>query len=206
MRHHVGKAWTLPFRLYLPPVRMLRQYVERTFLSLPYLIQSRSITSIPPGWTLSSIDDAKRWIADFRGHKSIKREDTEVTFARSSGPGGQHVNTTNSKAVVKLPLKSPQIPSWARDALRQSPSYVRSSDSLQTSSMTSRTQGANLDECLSKLHSIILKAATESVPTLPSVEQQERVKEFQKKEQVQRKEFKMKRKNVKRGRSAKWDD
>ena len=34
----------------------------------------------------------------------LKEDDIEKTYMRSSGPGGQHVNTTNSKAEIRIQL------------------------------------------------------------------------------------------------------
>jgi ribosome-associated protein len=39
-------------------------------------------------------------------------------FSTSSGPGGQHVNTSNTRAEVRFDVAaSPSLPSWARDRL-----------------------------------------------------------------------------------------
>ncbi|KAG8806291.1 hypothetical protein FRC17_005088 [Serendipita sp. 399] len=201
---------------------MLRYYVEKKLFALSYTTQSRYTASLPPGWAASSIDEAKRWIAKYKSQKAIKKDDAEVTFTRSSGPGGQSTATL-MRIVLSIFDNSTSIRQTHGQCLEEigtynfdmttvyisqtvQSAYIRSSDSIQTSAMTSRSQGSNLDECLSKLHSLILKAALDSVPTLPSEAQQERVKEFQRKEQSERKEHKMKRRDVKRGRSAKWDD
>lgn len=72
---------------------------------------------------------ARSWVVDF-GPDDIPKKSYETSYARSSGPGGQvcslclhmhqprprshqfqHVNTTSSKAVVRLPL-SPALGTW----------------------------------------------------------------------------------------------
>jgi peptidyl-tRNA hydrolase ICT1 len=58
----------------------------------------------------------------------------------------------------------------------------------------------------SQLHSIILEAAEQSIPSLPSEQQREHVKSLQRKEKARRKDQKTKRSSIKSGRNAKWDD
>jgi peptidyl-tRNA hydrolase ICT1 len=57
-----------------------------------------------------------------------------------------------------------------------------------------------------QLHSIILEAAKQSIPSLPSEQQQEHVKSLQRKEKARRKDEKAKRSSIKSGRNAKWGD
>lgn len=52
----------------------------------------------------------------FNGHIPINKLD--ISFCRSSGPGGQHLHKTNSKATVKIHLASADwIPKETRDRL-----------------------------------------------------------------------------------------
>jgi hypothetical protein len=46
---------------------------------------------------------AREWL-DNLDPSDIPKDAYDVSYARSSGPGGQHVNKTNSKAVVRLDL------------------------------------------------------------------------------------------------------
>ncbi|KIM23747.1 hypothetical protein M408DRAFT_57865, partial [Serendipita vermifera MAFF 305830] len=146
------------------------------------------------------LEEARRWVSHQKTIKAVPRQYVDASFARSSGPGGQHVNKTNSKAVVKLSIETPFIPHWAKRELRKSPSFVESRSCLQTASTTSRSQNDNLEECLKKLHDIILEAAEQAIPSLPSEEQQAHVKRLQQIEKSKRKEEKVKRKNLKSGR------
>lgn len=47
----------------------------------------------------------------FETHKDVKIPSSEMskTFMRSSGPGGQSVNTTNSKAEIRLFIKGSSV-------------------------------------------------------------------------------------------------
>jgi peptidyl-tRNA hydrolase ICT1 len=56
------------------------------------------------------------------------------------------------------------------------------------------------------MHQIILAVALESIPRMPSQQQREHVKELQRKEKAKRRIDKDKRKDVKAGRNARWDD
>jgi len=58
----------------------------------------------------------------------------------------------------------------------------------------------------SQLHSIILEAAKQSIPSLPSEKQQEHVKNLQKIQDSRRKQEKTRRHNIKAGRNSKWGD
>lgn len=91
----------------------------------------------------------------------------DVSFARSSGAGGQHVNTTDSKAVVRLPVarwyasRGRWIPATGFDTImanlhdptapptKRFPYFSPSGD-VVISSSTTRYRDKNLGECLRK--------------------------------------------------------
>lgn len=72
--------------------------------------------------TLSTDKDhkhAREWIDSFT-IDDLPREDLEVSYARSSGPGGQHVNKTSSKAVVRVDIhKAKWLPPFVIPALQK---------------------------------------------------------------------------------------
>ena len=53
------------------------------------LAQSASPGDLPPGWTPSLLEEAKRWVSTYRTTRSVSKQDVDVSFARSTGPGGQ---------------------------------------------------------------------------------------------------------------------
>ncbi|KAH8100797.1 RF-1 domain-containing protein [Cristinia sonorae] len=166
---------------------------------------SRFPPNIPKLETPEDNATAREWIATFKTSIAIPRNDVELSFSRSSGPGGQNVNKVNTKATLRLFKKSPWIPVWAKDALKKSPAYVSSSDSILLTSTVHRTQAENVQECLSKLHSVILSAAESCLVNEPSQEQRARVRRLEKAEKARRRLEKEKRSSVKRSRKSGWD-
>ncbi|KAI9057321.1 hypothetical protein FKP32DRAFT_1584111 [Trametes sanguinea] len=175
--------------------------------------------SIPAIQDASQSEQAREWIDKFRT-TSIPKNLVELTFSRSSGPGGQNVNKVNTKATLRLSIHEPWIPPWSREHLKKMPSYVSSSQSILLTSTVHRSQAQNVQECLSKasawplrrrslqLHALIVSAASAGLVNEPSEEQKERVRSFEKAEKARRRLEKEKRKQVKRGRSGgggDWD-
>lgn len=44
---------------------------------------------LPFGWTRETLEQANKWTTTFKARRSIDKQDVDVSFARSSGPGGQ---------------------------------------------------------------------------------------------------------------------
>ena len=92
----------------------------------------------------------------------IPRREFHFSFVRSSGPGGQNVNKVASKAVLRWsPGESSCLPSDVRDRLlSQCARRLNDRGELVLSSQRFRDQGKNIEDCLSKLRSLLLAAAT----------------------------------------------
>jgi ribosome-associated protein len=82
-------------------------------------------------------------------------------FARSAGPGGQHVNRTRSKAVVRFAVRdSPHLPTEVIARLEeQQRSRLTAEGELLIASQRFRDQPRNVADCLAKLSAIIERAA-----------------------------------------------
>lgn len=83
-------------------------------------------------------------------------------FARSSGPGGQHVNRTSSKAVLRFDVAgSPHLPDDVRRRIvARERSRIAADGVLQIVSQVHREQPRNVAECLDRLSTIIRVALT----------------------------------------------
>lgn len=82
-------------------------------------------------------------------------------FARSSGPGGQHVNRTSSKAVLRFAaVGSPHLPDDVRGRLvEQQRARLTSAGEIVIASQRHRDQPRNVEDCLAKLSAMIERAA-----------------------------------------------
>ncbi len=186
----------------------------------------------PAGWPSETEDDIKRrrqWLEAFEplalsstdgpAHTSLS-----VSYARSSGAGGQHVNTTSSKAVVKLDLASAVgkglariagaqdggvpggaqdgwlLPSVSRRLRTHSPYYVSATHSLLLTSSRSRSAPQNLADALRKLHEHIRSVAAADLPGETSAEQRARVRRLQAQDKARTRASKERRGETKKGR------
>ena len=94
------------------------------------------------------------------GAVTIPAEALEWQFVRSSGPGGQHVNRTSSKAVLRFDARqSPHLPEDVRRRLleRERPRLTRNGF-LVITSQRHRDQPKNVADCLAKLSVMIERA------------------------------------------------
>ncbi|MBY0358770.1 MAG: aminoacyl-tRNA hydrolase [Candidatus Obscuribacterales bacterium] len=91
-------------------------------------------------------------------HVQIPLTEFSFTFARSSGPGGQNVNKVNSKAILRWAVAiSPSLPPGPRQRfLTKYASRITLDGELILSSQKYRDQSRNIDDCLEKLHEMLM--------------------------------------------------
>lgn len=139
---------------------------------------------------------ARQWLAKFDIH-TIPRNLGQITFSRSSGPGGQNVNKygsacssiqedmelmvvgrVNSKATARFQMKDliSIVPSMLHRQLRRSQYYAPNSESLVIQADSHRKQRDNVDQCFQVLRDLILTAGKITVRGETSPEQKARVK------------------------------
>ena len=93
---------------------------------------------------------------------SIPDDEFELTFSRSSGPGGQNVNKVNSKVTLHWAVAtSPYLPDAVRERFtRKYGRRINSKGQVVVTSQRYRDQGRNVMDCRDKLREMIAGAAT----------------------------------------------
>ena len=108
----------------------------------------------------------------------IPAEELGFSFARSSGPGGQNVNKTNTKATLRWNLvDSASLPAEVKNRfLTRYPHRMNRLGEVVISSDRFREQGRNLADCYDRLRELILsvrhapRPRKRTKPTRSSVE------------------------------------
>ena len=126
--------------------------------------------------TVSNDCDVRRQISlatlEIPGVCSIPLSEIEITYARSSGPGGQNVNKVSSKARLRWNLNSGILDSAIIERFKTLyPSWVTASGEVVIASQISRDAPKNKDACLRKLKDAVLKASKtpkKRIPTKPT--------------------------------------
>lgn len=88
---------------------------------------------------------------------TILHREAELSFSRSSGPGGQNVNKVNSKAILRWNVRdSEALSSDVKGRfLARYESRISAEGVLTLLSDQHRDQGRNIEECFSRLRSLI---------------------------------------------------
>ncbi|KAG6360855.1 hypothetical protein INS49_011922 [Diaporthe citri] len=123
--------------------------------------------------------EARRWRQAF-SEDALPKGTT--TFARSSGPGGQHVNKTETKAITTWAVSelSQVVPKLMRPLLRSSKNYVKGRDCISFQAQTKRDRNANADENRTKLLEELQRMYSDAVPGDTSVEKVQKHKALEK--------------------------
>ncbi len=98
----------------------------------------------------------------------IPENELEISFVRSSGPGGQHVNKTSTKAQVSWNIKES---SAFTDDQKERIMEKHPTEILQTSNQETRSQSENKRRAIKKLNDMIesaLKEEKKRIPTKPT--------------------------------------
>src|SRR5438128_1887968 len=91
----------------------------------------------------------------------IPLSEFEITYARSSGPGGQNVNKVNSKALLRWNLEeSPSLHPAVKARLHaRLQGRLNQNGELLITSDRFRDQGRNREDCFEKLQELLAQAA-----------------------------------------------
>ncbi|KOS39725.1 hypothetical protein ACN38_g9417 [Penicillium nordicum] len=151
---------------------------------------------------------ARDWLKTLNS-KTIPRNICEVSFSRSSGPGGQNVNKVNSKATLKVPLDAllPLVPRLIHHPLRASRYAAERTRCLVIQSDEERKQSNNVESCYDKLYQLLQSSVKEAIPGETSQAQRNRVQKLQKAQnegRIKNKKQHSDKKSSRRG--SKYDD
>jgi ribosome-associated protein len=91
----------------------------------------------------------------------IPKSEFELTFARSSGPGGQNVNKVSSKAVLRWKVReSPSLGADVRHRfVARYASRLTGGGELVVSSQRFRDQGRNVSDAFEKVRAMVASVA-----------------------------------------------
>ncbi|KAG8904681.1 hypothetical protein FRC01_008639 [Tulasnella sp. 417] len=193
------------------PLRLFNTLFRKNLKFSPSLFGHRNYasTSLPAAPQVTDVANdkagkkaAREWIEAFRKAKLQRSDVDSLSFARSSGPGGQNVNKVNTKSIMCRRFVKSSLQEVG-DTLQ--PAYVKADDSLLISSTRHRTQAENVEDFLQKLHALILDASSAAITNGPTVEQQQRVRDLQKAHSIRLKKEKQSRSAVKQGRRGGFD-
>ncbi|CAG9863543.1 unnamed protein product [Phyllotreta striolata] len=150
----------------LPHAPVYRALSYKSAISLESLYPNSSLKITDP--KLPSNDQT------FTGY--IPVEDLEITYSRSSGPGGQNVNKVNTKVDIRFHVQSAK---WLNEEAKQKllekfDTKLTKDGYLLFKSDITRSQQLNLADCLEKIRKAIRSALV--VKPEPSPESEERAR------------------------------
>ncbi len=92
----------------------------------------------------------------------VRDQDIEISFVRSSGPGGQNVNKRATKAQLRVALSAIPLSERAMARLRRlAGSSVTSGDELLIERDETRSQSRNRRACMDRLKELVARAVIE---------------------------------------------
>jgi ribosome-associated protein len=97
---------------------------------------------------------------------TIPYEELEITASRSSGPGGQHVNTTDSRVHVRFDVSaSPSLTPELRQKLRERlGGRIDKRGAVRVASQRFRSQIQNREAALARLAQLLRDALLDDAP------------------------------------------
>jgi ribosome-associated protein len=120
----------------------------------------------------------------------------QISFSRSSGPGGQNVNKLNTKVTIRLPVRDSDILSdEERERVYNTlKNRINEEGDLVLQVQEERSQGKNREIAIARMAALIkasLKKKKKRIPTKPSAAAEEK----RLKEKKRRSDVKKQRKN-----------
>ncbi|XP_014553318.1 hypothetical protein COCVIDRAFT_107961 [Bipolaris victoriae FI3] len=186
------------------------RFPRRIVCCCPY--SSSSSSSSPSGSPAHGADDgldaARTWLAALHAQTIPLETIGELTFSRSSGPGGQNVNKVSSKATLKVPLDAllPHVPAALHSQIKRLRYLAPRSNTIVVHADDSRKQSDNARSCYRRLYEAIVLAGRNAVPAEASPEQLQRINRLQKSNNERRLKTKKVHSAKKSSRRTRTDD
>ncbi|OAK99944.1 peptidyl-tRNA hydrolase domain-containing protein [Phaeosphaeriaceae sp. SRC1lsM3a] len=151
---------------------------------------------------------ARSWLQGLHADAMPLKSIGELSFSRSSGPGGQNVNKVNSKATLRVPLDAllHHVPTALHGEIRRSRYVAARSNAIIVQADDSRKQSDNAHSCYRRLFDAIVEAGHHAVPNETSAEQAQHVKKLQKTDNERRLKSKKQQSAKKSSRRGRGDD
>jgi len=129
----------------------------------PSLLRFVRYQAYDAGFDPGELSAARAWYRSFKP-SSLPRGDT--SYSRSSGPGGQHVNKTETKATTSWAASGlvAVLPKLLHARVRTSRYYSKRSDSITVQAQTQRSRSANEKENREKLFEELVRIYNETIP------------------------------------------
>jgi peptidyl-tRNA hydrolase ICT1 len=154
------------------PIFLRRPQVQTPCASV-LAVRSKRYEAFDASYDQDALNEARAWYQSF---DESKLPSGQTTYARSSGPGGQHVNKTETKAITVYSIREliSVLPPSLHGSLRNSKYYTANNDSLTFHAQTSRSRTSNTEENRQKLIDEVTRIYHESTPSETSAEKKKK--------------------------------
>ncbi|KAK3899551.1 hypothetical protein C8A05DRAFT_18026 [Staphylotrichum tortipilum] len=152
------------YRLFRPPLGLATiRWLPLERFAVPASRRSVRHQAFDAAFDQEQLAEARKWRHSFH-IESLPAGNT--SFSRSSGPGGQHVNKTETKATTTWPVSQLLgiLPTLLHAGIRESKYYSRRSDCLSIQAQTQRSRSANTDDNRQKLFDELVDLYRQMVP------------------------------------------
>ena len=131
----------------------------------------------------------------------VPESEIHLDFVRSSGPGGQNVNKTSSKAQLRWNVgQSRTFTEEQKTAIRKYAGHrLNIDDEIVLSSQTERSQSQNRDDVVERLQELVAEALTPEKERKPT-----KVSKLQKRKRLEEKRMASDKKNRRRPPKGDW--